>query len=95
MRPVPCHPEVTGILWSHIERYGYGADGRLFFGERGGLISKVTYTKVFRAARATFTGEVRRGPLLARPYDFRHAAVSTWLAAGLAPAAVSVSVHCP
>jgi len=91
VRPIPCHPELTGIFWRHIERYGYGPDGRLFVGERGGLISKVTYTKVFRAARAaTFTEEVRRGPLLTRPYDLRHAAVSTWLAAGLDPSLVAL-----
>ena len=42
---------------------------------------------MFRAAReATFTPHVLRGPLAGRPYDLRHAAVSTWLAAGV-PAA--------
>jgi hypothetical protein len=47
------------------------------------VVSKVTYTKVFRAAReATFTPEVLRGPLAVWPYDLRHAAASTWLAAG-------------
>ncbi|SFK52306.1 hypothetical protein SAMN05421835_12354 [Amycolatopsis sacchari] len=91
VRPVPCAPELTRILWTHIERYGFGPDGRLFVGERGGLVSKVTYTKVFRAARAaTFSPEVQRGPLLARPYDLRHAAVSTWLAAGLDPSLVAL-----
>ena len=53
------------------------------------LVATVTYTKVFRAARgATFTPEIVRGPLAARPYDLRHAAVSTWLAAGI-PAATA------
>ena len=90
VRPVPCVPELTGILWRHVERFGYGPDGRLFVGERGGVVSKVTYTKVFRAAReATFTPEIVRGPLAARPYDLRHAAVSTWLAAGIPAATVA------
>ncbi|WP_239154451.1 hypothetical protein [Amycolatopsis sp. FDAARGOS 1241] len=49
-----------------------------------------TYTKVFRAAReATFTPQVARGPLARRPYDLRHAAVSTWLAAGVPAATVA------
>ncbi|MGW4058669.1 tyrosine-type recombinase/integrase [Amycolatopsis sp. NPDC004747] len=90
VRPVPCAPELTAILWRHIEQFGYGPDGRLFVGERGGPVSKVTYTKVFRAAReATFTAEVARGPLARRPYDLRHAAVSTWLAAGVPAATVA------
>jgi integrase len=90
VRPVPCVPELTAILWRHVERFGYGPDGRLFVGERGGVVSKVTYTKVFRAAReATFTPGVLRGPLAGRPYDLRHAAVSTWLAAGVPAATVA------
>jgi integrase len=83
-------PELTAILWRHVERFGYGPDGRLFVGERGEVVSKVTYTKVFRAARqATFTPDVLRGPLAGRPYDLRHAAVSTWLAAGVPAATVA------
>lgn len=91
VREVRSPPELTCLLWRRIERCGFGPDGRLFVGEHGGLISKVTYTKVFRAARqATFAEEVRRGPLLARPYDLRHASVSTWLTAGLDPSLVAL-----
>ncbi|MFE0027067.1 tyrosine-type recombinase/integrase [Amycolatopsis sp. NPDC059021] len=90
VRPVPCPPELTGILWRHIECFGYGPDGRLFVGEQGGVLSRVTYGKVFRAAReATFSAEVLRGPLARRPYDLRHAAVSTQLAAGVSAATVA------
>ncbi|MEV4055511.1 hypothetical protein AB0J55_30270 [Amycolatopsis sp. NPDC049688] len=47
----------------------------------GAQSQKVTYAKVFRAAReATFTPDVLRGSLVGRPYDLRHATVSTWLA---------------
>ncbi len=50
----------------------------------------ITYTRVWRAARRrTFTEEVQASPLAARPYDLRHAAVSTWLAAGVDPARVA------
>lgn len=86
-----CCPELTEILWNHLVLYGYGPDGRLLVGEQGGLVSKVTYTKVFRAAReATFSEEVLRGPLAARAYDFRHACVSTWLFADVEPALVAL-----
>ncbi|WP_253828943.1 tyrosine-type recombinase/integrase [Prauserella aidingensis] len=91
VRPVPCPPELTAILWRHIERHGCGTDGRLFTGERGGPISKVTYMKVWRAARTSaLTKEAEAGPLLRRPYDLRHAAVSTWLAAGVPAATVAL-----
>jgi integrase len=43
-----------------------------------------TYERVWRRARqATFTKEVCASPLAKRPYDLRHAAVSTWLNSGV------------
>lgn len=89
-RPVPCPPELTRMLWRHIEQFGFGDDGRVFSGEQGGEVSKVTYTKVWRVARAVaLTEDAQRTPLARRPYDLRHAAVSTWLAAGVTPARVA------
>jgi integrase len=35
------------------------------------------------ARQAEFTAEVATGPLGKRPYDLRHAAVSTWLNGGV------------
>jgi hypothetical protein len=56
------------------------------------VVSKATYTNVFRVARtAAFTADVVRGPLAARPYDLRHAAVRTWLA-GVPAATVAQSI---
>jgi hypothetical protein len=53
-------------------------------------VSKDTYTRVFRAAReATFAPRVVWGPLAAQPYNLQHAAVSTWLAAGVPAATVA------
>ncbi len=50
----------------------------------GGLIDEVTYLGVWQAARrAVLTEAEVRSPLAARPYDLRHAAVSTWLNAGV------------
>ena len=89
-RPVPIPPELTALLWRHIRAYGYGPDGRLFRGERGGEIPMITYTRVWRAARElALTMEAQATPLARRPYDLRHAAVSTWLAGGVDPATVA------
>ncbi len=89
-RTVPCPPELTALLWEHIGRYGYGADGRLFRGERGGPLPMITYTRVWREARRlALTEEAQATPLAGRPYDLRHAAVSTWLMAGVDPVMVA------
>lgn len=62
------------------------ADSRLFPGERGGELPAITYGRVWRRAReAALTSEVVASPLAARPYDLRHAAVSTWLNGGVPP----------
>lgn len=89
-RPVPCPPELVALLRDHIERYGTSADGLVFTGEKDGPIPLITYTRVWRAARATaFTEETCLTPLARRPYDLRHAAVSTWLAGGVPPTTVA------
>ena len=50
----------------------------------------ITYTRVWRAARRlALTEEVQATPLAGRPYDLRHAAVSTWLTGGIDPATVA------
>lgn len=89
-RTVPCPPELTKLLWEHIERYGYGPDGSVFQGEKGGDIPMITYTRVWRAARKlALTEQAQASPLAGRPYDLRHAAVSTWLTGGVDPATVA------
>ena len=48
-------------------------------------VSKWTYLNAWRnALTAALTPVQQRSPLAARPYDLRHAAVSTWLNAGVA-----------
>jgi integrase len=80
---VPCAPDLTALLHVHLERFGTGTDGLLFRGVRGGELAASTYCRVWRKARAeVLTPEEARSPLTARPYDLRHAAVSTWLNAG-------------
>lgn len=89
-RRVPCPPELTALLHEHIDRYGVASDGRLFIGERGGELPSITYSRVWQRARAAaFTPEVAASPLAKRPYDLRHAAVSTWLNGGVPPTQVA------
>lgn len=84
-RTVPCTPELTAILHRHLVAFGTAPDGRLFWGARGGgRLPSSVYGRVWAKAReATFTADVVASPLAKRPYDLRHAAVSTWLNAGV------------
>lgn len=83
-RQVPCPPELTKTLRRHLAQWGVDADGRLFRGEMGGEVPLITWNRVWRAARkATLTEQAQSTPLARRPYDLRHAAVSTWLNGGV------------
>lgn len=85
-RHVPIHPELVAMLREHLDEFGTGSYGRLFIGPRGGIITDRAYLKVFHEARrAALTEREARSPLLDVPYALRHAAVSTWLNAGVAP----------
>lgn len=65
---------------AHLNEHGTTADGRLFRGVRGGPLSESLYGRVWAAARAAaLSPEDVASPLARRPYDLRHAAVSTWL----------------
>jgi integrase len=91
VRRVPCPPVLTGIIRSHIARFGLGPGGRLFVGERNKAeLPVLTINRIWRQARAAvFTPEVYASPLAETPYDLRHAAVSTWLNAGISPTQVA------
>ena len=89
-RHVPIHPELVAMLREHLEDFGTGPRGRLFIGPRGGIITDRAYLKVFHEARAqALTAQEASSPLLEVPYALRHAAVSTWLNAGVAPPQVA------
>jgi hypothetical protein len=61
------------LRW-HIEEFGTSADGRLFYGERGGDLSESVYGRVWQGARLlAFTPAVAASPPAGRPYDLRHA----------------------
>jgi integrase len=58
--------------------------------ERGGVLGSTAYWRVWDEARAlALTPEQVESPLAKRPYDLRHAALSTWLNAGVDPTEVA------
>jgi integrase len=68
----------------HLDEHGTTPDGRLFRGTRGGPLSESLYGRVWAIARAKALTDVEAAsPLARRPYDLRHAAVSTWLTGGV------------
>ena len=89
------HPELASTLLRHIDRFELGVDGRLFVtrtGARGvplsppysNPLSMGTAYRVWHQARSTaLTKEQVVSPLARRPYDLRHACLSTWLNAGV------------
>jgi integrase len=90
-RLVPIHPELVTLLRDHLECFGTGPDGRLFTGPRGGIVAEWAYLEVFHTARREALADTEaETPLMSRPYDLRHAAVSTWLNAGVPAAQVAV-----
>jgi integrase len=91
VRVVPIPPQLVVILREHIERLGTTSDGRLFRGQQlGEPINPSIYTIAWKQARVIgLSPEQAASPLARRPYDLRHAAVSTWLAAGVPVAEVA------
>jgi integrase len=90
IRPVPVSPALAQLLRKHIADHGTAPDGRLFRGEGGGLLSDSVYGRVWEKARHTaLTPAEEASPLAERPYDLRHARLSTWLNAGVAPAQIA------
>ena len=87
---MPSPPALTRLLHAHLESFGTGPDGLLFGGVRGGELAESTYCRVWRKARAAALDPAEvASPLARRPYDLRHAAVSTWLNAGVPPTQVA------
>ena len=84
VRLVQIPPVLVGMLREHLDRFGAGADGRLFRSPRGGVVSSSTYSRVWdEARRYALTPSQVASPLAGRPYDLRHAAVSLWLNRGV------------
>lgn len=89
-RVVPLPPQLVALWRDSLATFGTADDGRLFFSERGGILSYTAYHWVWREARALALPPALSGtPLAKRPYDLRHSALSTWLCAGADPAEVA------
>ena len=89
-RIVPAHPELTKLLRYHLAQFGTAPDGRLFSGVRGGELPTITYRRAWIKAReAALTAAEQASPLARRPYDLRHACLSTWLNGGVYPTQVA------
>ena len=77
-RTVPIHPELVKLLRDHLAEFGTGPDGRVFTLSTGKIVTDRAYLKVFHEARQAAFTETEVASLIARrPYDLRHAAVST------------------
>lgn len=84
IRHVPCPPPLTELLHAHLRRFGTAGDGRLFRNLTGGFVGESTIARVWDKARKEALTEAEYASVLGkRPYDLRHACVSTWLAAGV------------
>lgn len=89
-RTVPIHPDLVKLLRDHLAEFGTGPGGRIFSLPRGGVITSTAYLVIFHKARqAAFTEAEAESLAAQRPYDLRHAAVSTWLNATGDPAQVA------
>ena len=87
---MPVHPELTKLLRYHLAQFGTAPDGRLFSGVRGGELPTITYRRAWTKARgAALTAAEQASPLARRPYDLRHACLSTWLNGGVYPTQVA------
>jgi integrase len=90
VRAVPCPPPLTVLLHEHLERFGTASDGRLFRSLAGGDLAESTVARVWDKARKAALTEGEYASVLGkRPYDLRHACVSTWLAAGVPSAQIA------
>jgi hypothetical protein len=77
-------------LLRHLAEFGTAPEGRLFRGVRGGDLSESVYGRAWQGARLlAFPPAVAASPLAGRPYDLRHACLSTWLNSGVDPAQVA------
>jgi integrase len=89
-RTVPIHPDLVELLRDHLAEFSTGPGGRVFTLSTGRIVTDRAYLKVFHEARKAAFTEAEAASLIARrPYDLRHAAVSTWLKATADPAQVA------
>ena len=89
-RIVPTHPELTRLLRDHLAKFDPPSGSRLFGGVRGGELPTVTYRRAWiKARQMALTAAEQASSLARRPYDLRHACLSTWLNGGVYPTQVA------
>jgi integrase len=89
-RRVPVPPELVVMLREHIARFGTGPDGRIFRSEQGNPVQASTWWQVWqKVRRAALDEDQLDSPLMARPYDLRHAGVTRRLNEGIDQASVA------
>jgi integrase len=89
-RRVPCPPALTRLLREHLALFNGEPAQYLFRGVQGGPLATITYRRAWdKARRSVLTEHEYRSPLARRPYDLRHACLSTWLNGGVAATQVA------
>jgi integrase len=89
-RIVPTHPELTRLLRDHLTAFDTAPGGRLFSGVRDGELPTITYRRAWiKARQVALSAAEQASPLARRPYDLRHACLSTWLNGGVYPTQVT------
>jgi integrase len=89
-RRVPIPPELVAMLREHVAEWGTSPEGRIFRSRQGNPIIPSTWWQVWKKVRkASLTDEQLAGPLMARPYDLRHAGVTRRLNEGMPQASVA------
>lgn len=84
VRRVPVPPQLVVLLRAHLAEFCADGSPRVFRGAQHAEVQQATYAMVWRRARkAALSATEYESSLGRRPYDLRHAAVSTWLAAGV------------
>ncbi len=89
-RRVPCPPPLTKLLRDHLSMVAGEPTDLLFQGVQGRPLATITYRRAWaRARKAALPDEEYRSQLARRPYDLRHACLSTWLNGGVAATQVA------
>ena len=86
----PSPPVLTMMLREHLVEFSGEPADPLFKGTQGRSLATITYRRARdRARQSALSDEEYRSPLARRPYDLRHACLSTWLNGGVAPTQVA------
>jgi integrase len=84
VRQVPCPPPLTRLLREHLALLNGEPGAFVFRGVQDGPLATITYRRAWdKARRSVMTAHQYRSPLARRPYDLRHACLSTWLNGGV------------